>query len=81
MWVKVKEIVALAANKVVRAARSAAGDTNGLRVGEGGFECFMVDWSDAVWTKTNPKEDECGLNRGHGGVGGSDGTESVFVNV
>ena len=66
--VKVKEIVALAADEVVGTAWPAAGYTDRLWVGKGGFEGFMVDWCYAVWSKTDSKQDEGRLDGGVGGV-------------
>lgn len=46
--IEVEEEIALAAGEVVGGGGAAAGDADGLRVGEGGFERFVVDGRDAV---------------------------------
>ena len=50
VWVKVEERVALAADEVVAAGGAAAGDADGLWVGEGGFQGLVVDGRDSVGT-------------------------------
>ena len=81
MRVKVEEIVALTAHKVMGAAWAATGNANRLWVGKGGFESFMVDWRYTVWAQANTQKDEGGLYRRVRGVGGCDGSESVLIYI
>ncbi len=81
MGVEVEEIIALAADKVVRGGWAAACNAYGLWVGEGGFEGFVVDRRYAVRTKTDSKEDEGWVDNRVRRFRGSDKTKCVFVNV
>lgn len=78
--VQVEERVGLAADEVVAAGGAAAGDADGLRVGEGGFQGFVVDGCDSVGAEAEAEEDQGGLDFRGGWVGG-DGAEGVFVDV
>jgi len=77
--VEVEEGVALAADEVVAAGGAAAGYADGLGVGQGRFQGFVVDGCYSVGTETDAEEDEGRLNVA--GLICRDGAERVFVHV
>ena len=81
MWVEVEEgLSALVAEEVVRARRSTAGDADAVWKLEGGGQGGMVDWCDAVDSKTDAEKDQGGLE-GFGCIGGGGCEERVGVDV
>lgn len=55
--VEIEKRIALAADEVVAGRGAAAGDADGLRVGEGGLEGGVVDGGDAGGAEAETEED------------------------